>query len=811
MVLDFPHRSCHLSRPTINSRFLISLVLFSTAATAQSGPQTWNSRLLPNVSGTFTPQAVAFAGRNWAVDDFSYAGYFLGAKSLGSVPCNVVNITATGDITAAIQAAINSVGTAGGGIVRIPAGTFVMSSGVAVNYNNVSIEGAGSGQTIINVPSSYTSPDDQFDGDGLFTFGRTLGAATENDGWVNEGAILTTAGAVVHRGDMQIATADASKINIGDWIVIQQFFWPALVNNNSAMPDQWVANDSYEFSFTYLRRVTSKSGNLVLLDAPIPWTLDPANNAVRVRATDGQMKENSGVKGITIQFANNTLASTGRPHGSGIYFEGVRDGWVYDVQVFNFPRNGIYLSYSARITILDCRVQTAQDTGGDGYGYGFLMSPAQSILIKGCHGEAARHNFITSHPQTSVIVETQNVSVNATQPDDTHFAFEQAILWDKHTQMNGEALEAVNRGDQSSGAYETLASGVVWNFYGDGVNLPGFPGGGLFLKPSPDGQMIVVGVTGAHTVYDNSQGNATPFVPGQRMLANAGLQVGTSAGALQNVLYEGLYQTGLQPASLYETQLANRIGTPPADWVNVCGAAPVLSPGAITNAASFATGPLSPGEIVTLFGTGMGPAAIVTATLNPLGLVDSSLAGTRVLFDGVAAPLIYTSADSVSAVVPYSTAGKSSTMAQVEYQGQPSPAAQFSIAAATPGIFELENSGGVSKWLLNQDGTINSPATPAAAGSIVVFYATGAGQTNPPGVDGSLAAAPLPAPVGQVLVTIGGASAPIVYAGAAPGLVAGLLQINVRVPGGLPSPASVALVLNIGNASSQKGCTIAIQ
>ena len=281
-------------------KHLTSLVLFATAAVAQSGGQTWNSRLLPNVSGTLTPQTVAFAGRNWAVDDFSYSEYFLGAKSLGSAPCNVVNITATGDITAAVQAAINSVGTTGGGIVRIP--------------------------------------------------------------------------------------ADASKIDIGDWIVIQQFFWPALVNNNSAMPDQWVANSSGEFSFTYLRRVTSKSGNQVLLDAPIPWTLDPANNAVRVRATDGQMMENAGVKGITIRFANNTLASTGRPHGSGIYFEGVRDGWVYDVQVFNFPRNAIYLTYSARITILDCRAQTAQDTGGDGYGYGFLMSPAQNILIKGCHG-----------------------------------------------------------------------------------------------------------------------------------------------------------------------------------------------------------------------------------------------------------------------------------------------------------------------------------------------------------------------------------------------------------------------------------------
>lgn len=778
-----------------------TLAILAGTALAQS----WNSRLLPNVNGTYTPQTVNFAGRNWTLDDFSYAGYFLGAKSPGSVPCNVVNVTATGDITAAVQAAINTAGAAGGGIVRIPAGTFVMSSSVTVNTNNVSIEGAGSGQTIINVPSTYSSPDDPYDGDGLFTFGRALGSTSENDGWVEKGTALTTATAVVHRGDIQITTASASQINIGDWIVVQQFFWPALVNNNSVAPDQWIANDSYEFSFTYLRRVTAKTGNLVSIDAPIPWTLDPANNAVRIKSTDGQMKENVGIKGITIQFANNTLASTGRPHGSGVYFEGVRDGWVSDVQVFNFPRNGIYLTYSARISILNSWVQTAQDTGGDGYGYGFLVSPAQSILIKGCHGEAARHNFITSHPQTSVIVETQNVSVNATQPDDTHFGFEQAILWDKHTQTGGEALEAVNRGDESGGAYETIASGVIWNFYGDGMSLPDWYGGGIFLKPSPDGEMIVVGVTGAHSVYDNSQGNVSPFVEGQRMMASAALQVGSSAGALQNVLYEGLYQTGLQPVSLYETQLANRIGVPPADWVNVCGAAPVLSAGAVTNAASFATGALSPGEIVTLFGSGMGPATIVTAMVNALELVDNTLAGTRVLFDGVPAPLIYTRADTVSAVVPYATAGKSSTMVQVEYQGQISAAASISIVPAAPGIFEL----GSSEWVLNQDGTVNSPSNPAAAGSIVIFYATGGGQTNPAGVDGSLAADPLPAPIGKVSVSMGGTSASILYAGAAPGFVAGLLQINVRVPSGLTSAA--ALVLSIGGANSQSGCTIYIK
>jgi uncharacterized protein (TIGR03437 family) len=783
-------------------KHLLVFILSASAAEA-----TWNSRLLPNTNGTFAPQAVSFAGRDWALDDFSYAGYFLGAKSPGSVPCNVVNVTASGDITAAVQSAVNSVVSAGGGTVRIPAGTFTMSSTVAVAANNVSIEGAGSSQTIINVPSSYTSPDDPYEGDGLFTFGRTPGSATENDGWVNKGAILTTATTVINRGDMQVTTANASSINVNEWIVVQQFFWPALVNANSVAPDQWIANDSYEFSFTYLRQVTAKSGNVISLDAPIPWTLDPANNAVRIRATDGQMNENVGIKGITINFANNTLASTGRPHGSGVYFEGVRNGWAEDVKVFNFPRNGIYLSYSARITVLDSWVQTAQDTGGDGYGYGFLALPAQNVLIKRCHGEAARHNFISSHPQTSMFVQTQNVSVNATQPDDTHFAFEQAILWDAHTQTGGEALEAVNRGDESSGAYETLASGVIWNFYGDGVSLPDFYGGALFLKPSPNGQLIVVGVTGAHKVYDNSQGNASPFVVGQLMTASAGLQVGSSAGALQNVLYEGLYQSGLQPASLYETQLANRLGTAPADWIEACAAAPVLNAGGITNGASFAAGPLSPGEIVTLFGKGMGPATLVSATVDSLGVVDSALAETRVLFNGLAAPVLYSSANSVSVVVPYSVGGKTSAGVQVEYQGQLSAVAQFAVAPASPGIFAL----GAGSWVFNQDGTVNSSANPASAGSVVYFYATGGGQTNPGGMDGSLAAAPFPSPIAPVSVTIGGQSAAILYAGAAPGFVAGLLQVNVRLPAGVMGPAAAPVVLVIEGVPSQAGCVVAVQ
>ena len=168
------------------------------------------------------------------------------------------------------------------------------------------------------------------------------------------------------------------------------------------------------------------------------------------------------------------------------------------------------------------------------------------------------------------------------------------------------------------------------------------------------------------------------------------------------------------------------------------------------------------------------------------------LAGTRVLFDGIPAPLVYTSSGQVSALVRYAIAGKSATQVQVEYLGQRSGAASFPIAVTSPGIFKLGDAGGgIGIWVVNQDNTLNSPAHPATAGDIVVFYATGAGQTNPAGVDGSLATAPFPVPTQNLSVTIGGVQANLFYKGAAPFEIAGLLQVNAVIPTGLaPSDAA---------------------
>jgi uncharacterized protein (TIGR03437 family) len=241
---------------------------------------------------------------------------------------------------------------------------------------------------------------------------------------------------------------------------------------------------------------------------------------------------------------------------------------------------------------------------------------------------------------------------------------------------------------------------------------------------------------------------------------------------------------------------------------------PVLqvSSDGVVNAASFAGGAVSPGELITIFGGGIGPSTAAGAQLTADRLSITNLIGeTRVLFDGIPAPMLYASDSQVSAIVPYEVAGKSGTQVQMEYQGFRSAAIGMDVTATTPAIFTLDGSGTGQGAIVNEDGSVNGTATPAPKGKIIVLYATGGGQTNPAGVDGKLASAPpLPRFVAQISVQIGGVDAPIAYAGAAPFFPAGVMQINARVP---PAVASGVreILLKAGSAVSPAGVTVAIQ
>jgi IPT/TIG domain. len=232
----------------------------------------------------------------------------------------------------------------------------------------------------------------------------------------------------------------------------------------------------------------------------------------------------------------------------------------------------------------------------------------------------------------------------------------------------------------------------------------------------------------------------------------------------------------------------------------------------IVNAASFLAGPVVPGELVTIFGTGFGPSTLATLQLTTNRLAITNLLGeTRVLFDGVPAPMVYTSDGQLSAIVPYSVFGKTTTQVQVEYQGLLSNSLSLNVGLASPAIFSSNSSGTGPGAVLNQNSSVNSAANPALRNTIVQIFATGEGQTTPVGSDGKLAVSPLPKPILPVTVTIGGFDAPVTYAGGAPGLVAGVIQINARIATQVQPGDSIPVILKIGGVTSQTGITIAVR
>jgi len=242
------------------------------------------------------------------------------------------------------------------------------------------------------------------------------------------------------------------------------------------------------------------------------------------------------------------------------------------------------------------------------------------------------------------------------------------------------------------------------------------------------------------------------------------------------------------------------------------GAGPTIT--AVTNGASNLAGPIAPGEIVVLKGAGLGPAQLVQYQLNSSGLFDTQVAGTQVLFNGTPGPMIYTSANQVAAIVPYSVSGGTAQVT-VTYQSQSSTAISAPIAPSAPGVFTLDSTGIAAGAVLNQDYSVNTAANPAKVGSYISIYATGEGQTTPAGVDGKLAPSTVPPyppqPNLPVTVTIGGKNVTPIYAGGAPGEVAGLMQVNVQIPSGIQTGSAIPVTVQVGNASSQAGVTIAVQ
>jgi uncharacterized protein (TIGR03437 family) len=248
--------------------------------------------------------------------------------------------------------------------------------------------------------------------------------------------------------------------------------------------------------------------------------------------------------------------------------------------------------------------------------------------------------------------------------------------------------------------------------------------------------------------------------------------------------------------------------------VNLTPAISMLPNGlpAVVNAASSASGPVSPGEIVSIYGTSIGPAAPAYATITA-GTLSTSIGGVTVTFSGYPAPLTYASSTQINAIVPYALAGNKQPFVEVTFNGQKSNEPTLQLAAVAPGIFTANGQGFGPGAILNWDLSANSQSNPATRGTPIVIYLTGEGLTTPAQATGTITPVNTsgtgtltPVPQLPVSVLIGGQPAAVDWYGEAPDLVAGVLQVNATVPataaGGLNSVSvQIGSVVAAGNAN----------
>jgi uncharacterized protein (TIGR03437 family) len=250
-----------------------------------------------------------------------------------------------------------------------------------------------------------------------------------------------------------------------------------------------------------------------------------------------------------------------------------------------------------------------------------------------------------------------------------------------------------------------------------------------------------------------------------------------------------------------------QVGSSDAVLLGLTNISPSIS---IVGSAANGSAPYAAGQLISIYGSQLGPAAGVSAQIGTNLVVGSFVDGTNVLFDGVAAPILFARSDIVNTAIPCEVAGQASTQLVVEYLGVKSAPMTIPLSPAAPAIFTADSSGKGQALVFNQDYSLNSPNNPAPRGSAVSFYATGIGVMSPPCVDGEIYQNNFPTATLPVVVGVGNVGAQVLYSGQAPDLMAGVAQINIVIPN-VVQPGILSLTLLVSGGFSAPGVTISVK
>jgi uncharacterized protein (TIGR03437 family) len=526
---------------------------------------------------------------------------------------------------------------------------------------------------------------------------------------------------------------------------------------------------------------------------------------------------NNVVRKVTAAGAISTLAGNGTLGSGG-------DGSAATSAQLNAPQ-GVAVDASGSVYIADtgnARIRKVSTTGaistyaGSGTagfaGDGAAATSAQLNLPIGLAFDSAGNLFIADYGNNVVRKVAAAGGVITTVAGNTVQSYGGDGQAATKASLNGPQAVAVDNGgnlyiadSQNNRIRVVTPAGSISTVAGTG--LPGYTGDGHQATSaqivSPSG--LAVDYSGAVYITDSSS-LVRRFVVGGPIFTIAGNGTqgysGDGGPAISAQLNAPMGLAVDSKGVLYVADAANNS----IRSLQAAGFASSIA--AVVSAASNQTGAVAPGEMLVLYGSGLGPSGpAVSAAYGSNGMLPLSVAGTSVYFNGVPGRVFYSSATQVSAIVPFGVSSGNLAI-YVSYQGQTSAPATVTVAAAAPALFTMDYSGKGQAVAVNvSDSSLNGAAHPAKAGAFVLLYATGLGQTNPGGVDGLLDSPPYPLPVLPVTATIGGKTATVQYAGGAQSLVAGIFQINLQIPSGL-TPGANAVVLAAGGVSSPAGVTI---
>ena len=292
--------------------------------------------------------------------------------------------------------------------------------------------------------------------------------------------------------------------------------------------------------------------------------------------------------------------------------------------------------------------------------------------------------------------------------------------------------------------------------------------------------------------------SSLPAPAGTPLLGNSYIAGLAPGGALVSLTLvpNGGSGTAIQATS---TGMVDTLGSSGALLISSGAAGPSLL--GIAGSPSFSTAKaVAPRELITLYGIGLGPSTAVSSSVTS-GVLGNVLGGVQVLFDGVPAALLYAGSTQINAIVPAATAGRLASSISVITPTGKIMGPTLPVVSTLPQVFSYTTGFAMA---VNENGSLNSFSNPAAAGSVVAIWITGGGaHTDTPDnqINASLTGNPYPVSVLATDPRIPLAqptSLEIRYAGDAPELPSGVIQVNFVVP----SWAGTLYEIQIGNAST---------